>query len=82
MNFDSFVAYNANGEIQCNEAVPFRLTRNLECFLTPFGVDGPFVCAMCAAAQSIVAEKVNVQTIIESKTCLSKIVSAFRRIEY
>ena len=43
--------YDVNGEIQCNGVVPFRLTCNLECFLTPFGVEGYFVLAMCATAQ-------------------------------
>eukprot|EP00253_Pinus_taeda_P030685 PITA_30685 len=54
-NFNS--VYDANGMIEFNEAVPFRLTRNLQYFLTPSGVEGHFVSAMCAAAQSVVAPK-------------------------
>jgi transformation/transcription domain-associated protein len=54
---DFHPAYDANGMIEFNEPVPFRLTRNLQTFFTPFGVEGLFVSAMCAAAQSIVAPK-------------------------
>eukprot|EP00252_Welwitschia_mirabilis_P021819 TRINITY_DN5712_c0_g1_i1.p1 TRINITY_DN5712_c0_g1~~TRINITY_DN5712_c0_g1_i1.p1 ORF type:complete len:3567 (+),score=681.06 TRINITY_DN5712_c0_g1_i1:1467-10703(+) len=54
---DFHPAYDANGMIEFNEPVPFRLTRNLQTFFTPFGVEGLFVSAMCAAAQSVVAPK-------------------------
>ena len=31
--------------------MPFRLTRNLQTFFTPFGVDGIFITSMALAAQ-------------------------------
>jgi hypothetical protein len=39
------------GKLECPEQVPFRLTRNLCAFFTPFGVEGIFIAAMVAAAQ-------------------------------
>ena len=51
--------YDGNGVVEFSEPVPFRLTRNLQTFFTPFFVEGLFVSSMCAAAQSIVAPKVN-----------------------
>lgn len=50
--------YDGNGVVEFSEPVPFRLTRNLQTFFTPFIVEGLFVSSMCAAAQSIVAPKV------------------------
>ncbi|KAJ7564762.1 hypothetical protein O6H91_02G032300 [Diphasiastrum complanatum] len=54
---DFHPAYDMNGIVEFTEPVPFRLTRNLQTFFTPFGVEGLFVSSMCAAAQSIVAPK-------------------------
>lgn len=54
-----FTAYDMNGIVEFSEPVPFRLTRNLQTFFTPFGVEGFFVSSMCAAAQAIVSSKVN-----------------------
>ncbi|KAJ7563398.1 hypothetical protein O6H91_03G108600 [Diphasiastrum complanatum] len=54
---DFHPAYDVNGIVEFTEPVPFRLTRNLQTFFTPFGVEGLFVSSMCAAAQSIVAPK-------------------------
>jgi transformation/transcription domain-associated protein len=48
--------------VEFMEPVPFRLTRNLQTFFTPFGVEGLFVSSMCAAAQAIVAPKVRLPT--------------------
>ncbi|XRB06256.1 transformation/transcription domain-associated protein [Pycnococcus provasolii] len=50
---DFFPNYGANGLLENAEAVPFRLTRNLHTFLTPFGVDGGMAVAIGAAAQAI-----------------------------
>ena len=55
----TFAAYDANGMIEFNEPVPFRLTRNMQAFFSHFGVEGLIVSAMCAAAQSVVAPKVS-----------------------
>ncbi|KAL6959953.1 non-specific serine,threonine protein kinase [Sarracenia purpurea var. burkii] len=54
---DFHPAYDANGMIEFNEPVPFRLTRNLQAFFSHFGVEGLIVSAMCAAAQSVVSPK-------------------------
>ena len=44
--------YDQKGYLERTEPVPFRLTRNLHTFFTPFGVEGVFVSAMAAAAQA------------------------------
>ncbi|XP_042493905.1 transformation/transcription domain-associated protein-like isoform X1 [Macadamia integrifolia] len=54
---DFHPAYDANGMIEFNEAVPFRLTRNMQAFFSHFGVEGLVVSAMCAAAQAVVSPK-------------------------
>ncbi|CAM6100600.1 unnamed protein product [Calypogeia fissa] len=54
---DFHPAYDMNGIVEFSEPVPFRLTRNLQTFFTPFGVEGFFVSSMCAAAQAIVSSK-------------------------
>lgn len=48
---DFYPAYDTRGMLERTEPVPFRLTRNLHTFFTPFGVEGVFVAAMAAAAQ-------------------------------
>ncbi|XP_047320592.1 transformation/transcription domain-associated protein-like [Impatiens glandulifera] len=54
---DFHPAYDANGMIEFNEPVPFRMTRNLQALFSQFGVDGLIVSAMCAAAQAAVSPK-------------------------
>ncbi|KAI4327728.1 hypothetical protein L6164_020154 [Bauhinia variegata] len=54
---DFHPAYDANGLIELNEPVPFRLTRNLQAFFSSFGVEGLIVSAMCAASQAVVSPK-------------------------
>lgn len=53
---DFHPTYDANGMIEHNEPVPFRLTRNLQAFFSHFGVEG-LVSSMCAAAQAVVSPK-------------------------
>ena len=48
---DFIPSYDQKGILERTEPVPFRLTRNLHTFFTPFGVEGVFVSAMAAAAQ-------------------------------
>lgn len=55
---DFHPAYDANGLIEFNEPVPFRLTRNMQAFFSHFGVEGLIVSSMCAAAQAVVSPKV------------------------
>lgn len=57
---DFHPAYDANGMIEFNEPVPFRLTRNMQSFFSHFGVEGLIVSAMCAAAQAVVSPKVSI----------------------
>lgn len=59
-------AYDANGMIEFNEPVPFRLTRNMQTFFSQFGVEGLIVSAICAAAQSIISPKV---ALVSSSQC-------------
>uniref|UniRef100_A0A7I4F837 Non-specific serine/threonine protein kinase n=1 Tax=Physcomitrium patens TaxID=3218 RepID=A0A7I4F837_PHYPA len=54
---DFHPAYDIHGMVEFAEPVPFRLTRNLQTFFTPFGVEGLFISSMCAAAQAVVAPK-------------------------
>uniref|UniRef100_A0A2P2JR38 Uncharacterized protein MANES_01G145600 n=1 Tax=Rhizophora mucronata TaxID=61149 RepID=A0A2P2JR38_RHIMU len=54
---DFHPAYDAEGMIEFNEPVPFRLTRNMQGFFSNFGVEGLIVSAMCAAAQAVVSPK-------------------------
>jgi transformation/transcription domain-associated protein len=44
-----------SGLCQSGEPVPFRLTRNLQTFFTPFGVEGVFVTTLAAAAAAALA---------------------------
>ncbi|XP_031399626.1 transformation/transcription domain-associated protein isoform X1 [Punica granatum] len=54
---DFHPAYDANGMIEFNEPVPFRLTRNMQAFFSHFGVEGLIVSSMCAAAQAVTSPK-------------------------
>jgi len=68
---DFHPTFDMNGILDSGEPVPFRLTRNLETFFTPFGVEGTFVSAMCAAAQAVV----------EPRSCLAAQLALFFRDE-
>ncbi|PON42676.1 Phosphatidylinositol 3-kinase, Vps34 type [Parasponia andersonii] len=54
---DFHPAYDANGMNEFNEPVPFRLTRNIQSFFSPLGVEGLIVPAMCAATQAVFSPK-------------------------
>lgn len=55
--------FDANGVLQRNhEAVPFRLTRNLATFFTPFGVEGIFITAMVVAAEAVFKNHSNIDS--------------------
>jgi len=58
---DFYPNFDQNGMVEYSEAVPFRLTRNLHAFFTPFGVKGDFVATMAAAAQACAAPGRNVR---------------------
>ena len=59
---DFHPAFDSKGMTEFVEPVPFRLTRNLHTFFTPFGVKGDFVAAMAAAAQACAAPGTNIET--------------------
>ena len=59
---DFHPAFDSKGITEFVEPVPFRLTRNLYTFFTPFGVRGDFVVAMAAAAQAMSAPGANIET--------------------
>ena len=59
---DFHPAFDSKGITEFVEPVPFRLTRNLYTFFTPFGVRGDFVAAMAAAAQAMSAPGANIET--------------------
>lgn len=57
---DLYPIYDSrNFLLECNEPVPFRLTRNLVTFFTPFGVEGVFAIAMSATAAATVQPSSN-----------------------
>ena len=58
---DFHPAFDGKGATEFAEPVPFRLTRNLHAFFTPFGVKGDFVAAMAAAAQACSAPGTNLE---------------------
>lgn len=48
------VAFNQTNGIFANmDPVPFRLTPNIQNFMTPVGIEGPFVSCLVAAARSL-----------------------------
>jgi transformation/transcription domain-associated protein len=58
---DFYPNFDSNGLVEYAEPVPFRLTRNLHAFFTPFGVKGDFVATMAAAAQACATPGRNVR---------------------
>jgi phosphatidylinositol kinase/protein kinase (PI-3 family) len=55
-NSDFFPMFDSNGNVECTEPVPFRLTRNIQVLLTPFCLEGIFVTTMASCAQAINTE--------------------------
>lgn len=45
------------GILESDEAVPFRLTRNVRRLLGPFGLDGPFYGSMASTMQALLCEE-------------------------
>ena len=50
---DAAPSYDSTGRLERTEPVPFRLTRNLATFFTPYGVEGVFVGTMAVAAAAL-----------------------------
>eukprot|EP00898_Chlorokybus_atmophyticus_P003741 jgi/Chlat1/4368/Chrsp29S04524 len=61
LQMDFHPLYDSSGVVDLNESVPFRLTRNLRTFFTPFGVEGMFTASIAAAAQAVLDPQTNVQ---------------------
>jgi transformation/transcription domain-associated protein len=53
LEFTSFGAGASPKDVVPIDEVPFRLTRTLQQFITPLGIDGPFSGAFCAAAECL-----------------------------
>eukprot|EP00466_Bigelowiella_natans_P000476 jgi/Bigna1/33130/e_gw1.1.3.1 len=66
INSEFYPAYNAYYLIDCQESVPFRLTRNITTFLTPLMVDG-IVSSVLTAANSCLLRN---QDVIRNYLCL------------
>merc|ERR1712216_300327 len=62
---DFHPAFDAKGIVEYIEPVPFRLTRNLHTFFTPFGVKGDFVASMASAAQACTAPEADLEAHLE-----------------
>ena len=56
-NSDFYPLFDSNGNVECSEPVPFRLTRNFQTLLTPFCLEGVFVTTMASCAQAINSER-------------------------
>ena len=48
---------NQSGQFTLTEAVPFRLTPNIQTFLTDFGIEGPFTTFVAALGQALSGKK-------------------------
>lgn len=60
LQVDFYPIANQNGYVhQTDEVVPFRLTRNLAAFFTPFGVEGVFMTTMVCAAMALTQNNSN-----------------------
>ena len=53
--------YDVDGILRGAEPIPFRLTRNLQFFLTSVGVEGGFTGTMCAVACALTRERIHLQ---------------------
>lgn len=57
ITYDLLPALNASGQLTLTEAVPFRLTPNLQHFLTDVGIEGPFTSYLMALGQALSGKK-------------------------
>jgi transformation/transcription domain-associated protein len=49
--------YASSGVVEASCIMPFRLTRNLQAFLTSNGIEGPFTITMAAVAQALMGDQ-------------------------
>lgn len=57
ITYDLLPALNQSGQLTLTEAVPFRLTPNLQTFLTEVGIEGPFSAYLMALGQALSGKK-------------------------
>jgi transformation/transcription domain-associated protein len=57
IGYELLPALNASGQLTLTEAVPFRLTPNLQHFLTEVGIEGPFASYLMALGQALSGKK-------------------------
>lgn len=51
VNAECRPAYDRSGHLYSAEPGTFRLTRTIQAFMTPFGIDGPFAATFSAGAR-------------------------------
>jgi len=61
---DLYPVYDNRGLLECNEPVPFRLTRNLVTFFTPFGIEGVFASSMAVSAAAGLQPRSNLRHVL------------------
>ncbi|XP_019851030.1 PREDICTED: transformation/transcription domain-associated protein [Amphimedon queenslandica] len=55
---------NNEGALDANRAVPFRLTPNIQSFLSPIGISGPLYMSMVAVARVLVQPQYSIESIL------------------
>merc|ERR1712072_1100287 len=56
-NSDFYPLFDSNGNGECSEPVPFRMSRNIQVLLTPFCLEGIFVTTIASCAQAMNDER-------------------------
>lgn len=56
LQLDFHPMYDQSGNLEAAEYVPFRLTRNLQSFFTPYGIEGSFVTCLSSTALAFTAQ--------------------------
>ena len=52
------------GALNINRFVPFRLTPNVQSFLTPIGINGPLYMSMAASARALVQPQYSIESLL------------------
>ena len=52
------------GVLDANRPVPFRLTPNLQSFLSPIGINGPLYMSMVASARALIQPQYSIESIL------------------
>ena len=59
-----FIILSILGALDANRAVPFRLTPNIQSFLSPIGITGPLYMSMVAVARVLVQPQYSIESIL------------------